>query len=206
MNIIVVGCGKVGANLANVLSAQGHDVSVVDRNEDSFAALDAEFKGFTTVGFPIDQDVLRKAGIESCDALAAVTEDDNANIMVAQMAKHIFKVPNVTTVLDDPNRGEIFTQFGLETICPTNLTVASVCTALNDESESVHLNLSSHTVTFQTMDIPKEYSGSRVSEIVFEKNETLFAIEHEDHSMQPVFLSNPYLQKGDRLIFAKFVD
>ncbi len=206
MNVIVVGCGKVGANLANVLCELGHDVSVVDRNEDSFTALDADFKGFTTVGIPIDQDVLRKAGIESCDALAAVTDDDNSNIMVAQMAKNIFKVSNVATVISDPNRGEIFAQFGLETICPTNLTVASVCTALNDTAEAVPLNLSSHTVTFLTMDIPKEYIGARVSEITLEKNETLFAIEHEDHSMQPVFLSNPYLKKGDRLIFAKFVD
>ena len=122
------------------------------------------------------------------------------------MAKHFFKVSNVATVISDPNRGEIFTQFGLETICPTNLTVASVCTALNDTAEAVPLNLSSHTVTFLTMDIPKEYIGARVSEITLEKNETLFAIEHEDHSMQPVFLSNPYLKKGDRLIFAKFVD
>ena len=66
--------------------------------------------------------------------------------------------------------------------------------------------MGSHTVMFQTMDIPKEYIGLRVSEIVLEKDETLFAIEHEDHQMQPVFLSNPSLKEGDRLIFAKFAD
>ena len=206
MNIIVVGCGKVGANLANVLSEQGHDVSVVDRNEDSFASLDPEFSGFTTVGVPIDQDILRKAGIDSCDALAAVTNDDNANIMIAQMAKNIFRVPKVITRIYDPERGEVFRQFGLETICPTSLTVASVCAALNDKAETVPVHMGSHTVMFQTMDIPKEYIGLRVSEIVLEKDETLFAIEHEDHHMQPVFLSNPSLKEGDRLIFAKFAD
>ena len=92
MNILVVGCGKVGSNLAGILSNQGHDVSVVDRNEEDFDLLPKDFDGFTTIGFPVDLDVLKKAGIESCDAVCAVTPNDNINIMTCEVAKEIFKV------------------------------------------------------------------------------------------------------------------
>lgn len=77
MNILVVGCGKVGSKVASDLSRMGHDVSVVDRSEKRFALLDEDFSGLTVCGVPIDQDVLKLAGVESCDALAAMTEDDN---------------------------------------------------------------------------------------------------------------------------------
>ena len=82
MNILVVGCGKIGSRLAYVLEQQGHDISIVDENEEKFELLPADFYGFTTVGTPIDQDVLKRAGIESVDVVAAVTPDDNINVMV----------------------------------------------------------------------------------------------------------------------------
>ncbi|MEG1870224.1 MAG: NAD-binding protein, partial [Oscillospiraceae bacterium] len=87
MNILVIGCNKVGARLANVLCRMGHDVVVVERNRENFRHLDDDFDGFTVEGVGIDQDVLREAGIEGCDALAAVTDDDNTNAMVCQIAK-----------------------------------------------------------------------------------------------------------------------
>ena len=126
MTILVVGCGKVGSRLASVLDKMGHDVSVIDQDERNFHMLDADFSGFTTVGIPIDQDVLRRAGIENCDALAAVTHDDNVNIMVAQLAREFFKIERVIVRIYDPNREDVFSHFGLSTICPTNLTVETV--------------------------------------------------------------------------------
>ncbi len=206
MNILVVGCGKVGVNLCNILSAEGHDVSVVNKTADEFAGLSPEFTGYTTLGIGIDQDVLKRAGVESCDVLVAVTSDDNTNIMVAQLAKEFFKVPKVYARINDPHKCEVFSNLGLQTICPTNLTVATLCSAVNESTSIANVSIGSHTMVLSEMYIPKEYIGIRVSEIKFEENEVLVAIEREDKTLNKVFLTNYELMRGDKLIFAKFVD
>jgi len=206
MNILVVGCGKVGANLASALSQQGHDVSVVAKEEESFDMLSPEFNGYTTHGVPIDQDVLKKAGIESCDALAAVTQDDNINIMVSQLAREIFKVPKVLARIYDPSREDVFSHFGLHTVCPTKLTVSAVCSALTDNHTAKNINIGSHTLSFTEIDIPKDYIDKKVSEINFEKNEILYAIARDGAELMLVGLENLTLKKGDKLIFSRIVD
>ncbi|HBQ64390.1 MAG TPA: hypothetical protein DD727_05630 [Clostridiales bacterium] len=130
MQIIVIGCGKVGSKLANVLSREGHDVVVVENEGENFLGLDRDFNGVTISGVPIDQDVLRHAGIETADALAAVTPDDNVNIVVCQIAKEIFKVPTVVARIYNPAREHVFHEFGLETVCPTNMTVSAIHTRI----------------------------------------------------------------------------
>jgi len=95
MYIVIVGCGRLGSTLATRLSKEGHDVAIVDRNPDNFGRLSDEFNGTTVPGVGFDSDVLRSAGIEHADGFAAVTEGDNMNIMAAQVAKNIFKVPMV---------------------------------------------------------------------------------------------------------------
>ncbi len=205
MNILIIGCGKVGAQLAGVLCRQGHDVSVISRKEEDFQALPDDFTGITTHGVPIDREVLKKAGIESCDALTAMTQDDNTNIMVSQIATEIFNVPKVLARIYDPRRGDVFSHFGLQTVCPTNLTVSAVCSALTDTVKSKNINIGAHTLTFSVMEIPKEYYDKAVREIVFEENEVLYAIER---SAQLILIgqSNPIMRKGDKLIFSKLAD
>ena len=141
LNVLIVGCGKVGSFLAQVLESRGHDVSIVDK---SASALDpannvrlAGFSGLCVCGEPIDLDVLRSAGIESCDAVVAVTPSDNTNILVAQVATKIFGVQNVTARIYDPARQEVFAgQMAIHTICPTLLTVDTLLnTALKKEDE-----------------------------------------------------------------------
>lgn len=205
MNILVVGCGKVGSRLANVLSRQGHDVSVISKEEANFERLSSDFNGFTTLGVPIDQDVLKKAGIENCDALAAVTEDDNVNIMVCQLAREIFNVQRVLARIYDPIREDVFSQFGLHTICPTNMTVEGVCAYLSEHTDAQSVHFGATTVSFYSMDIPREYIGARVSAIEFEPEEVLYAVERETKFIL-VGLQNLFLQKGDKLIFSKRVD
>ena len=205
MNILVIGCGKVGAALCSNLSAQGHDVSVIDSNQDKFSNLSPDFSGYTFTGVAIDQDVLKKAGAENCDALAAVTSDDNTNLMVIQIAKEFFHVPKVFARVNDPKKDAVFTEFGLTTICPTNITVATLCSVLNNETAS-SAAVGEHTVVMSEMDSPREFVGKRISEIEFEKNETLIAIEHEDKTISMVFLKNMELCKGDKLIIAKIAE
>ena len=136
MNILVIGCGKVGSNLSSELLHLGHDVSVIAAREEEFSELPHDFSGFTTVGVPIDQDVLKRAGIESCDAVAAVTDDDNVNLMVVQLAKEIFNIQNVYTRVMDPKKNEVFMKMGLNTICPTNMMVSSLTAAISETNVS----------------------------------------------------------------------
>jgi len=119
VRIVILGCGRVGSTLATMLDAEGHDVTILDLNADQFRRLGADFNGTAMVGTGIDEDVLRRAGIEQADAFIAVTNGDNTNIMSSQIARVIFKVPKVITRIYDPVRQETYRALGLETICPT---------------------------------------------------------------------------------------
>jgi trk system potassium uptake protein TrkA len=119
MYVVIMGCGRVGARLAQQLVRAGHEVIVMDMLPAAFERLGREFTGSTMVGNGIDHDDLVKAGIERADAFAAVTQGDNRNIMAAQIAKHVFKVPRVVTRIYDPIRQDTFKALGLDAISPT---------------------------------------------------------------------------------------
>jgi trk system potassium uptake protein TrkA len=122
MRFVILGCGRVGARLANALDAEGHQVSIVDRNPDAFRRFLAEgFNGEAVVGVGIDEDVLRRAGIEEADVFIAATNLDNVNAMAGQIAQLIFKVPRVIARLYDPIREEVYQTAGLRTVCPTKV-------------------------------------------------------------------------------------
>ena len=121
MNIIILGCGRVGAQLAAMLDEEGHKVTIMDREPYSFRRLPANFQGEALVGNGTDEDDLRRAGIEEADAFIAVTQGDNRNVMAAQIAKHVFDVPKVVCRIYDPLREELYNTLGLETISPTTL-------------------------------------------------------------------------------------
>lgn len=121
MKVVIMGCGRVGSQLATRLDREGHRVGVIDLYASSFRRLPDDFRGLTVVGTGIDEDVLRSAGIEGADAFVAVTEGDNRNIMAAQVAREIFAVPECVARIYDPAREEIYREIGLDTICPTKL-------------------------------------------------------------------------------------
>ena len=119
--VIIMGCGRTGGQLANLLDAAGHNITVMDVDAYSFRRLSPDYKGKALVGNGIDQETLKKAGIEDAEVFIAVTQGDNRNIMAAQIAKHIFNVPRVICRIYDPLRQEIFQTLGLETISPTTI-------------------------------------------------------------------------------------
>lgn len=119
MNIIILGCGRVGALLAAQLDNAGHAVTIIDSSNDAFQRLDPEFKGDKVTGNGVDEEVLRRARVESADAFIAVTNGDNRNIMASQMAKQLFKVNKVLCRIYDPLRESTYRELGLETFCPT---------------------------------------------------------------------------------------
>ena len=119
MNVIVVGCGRVGSELAYRLFQKGHQVSVVDALPSAFDYLPADFRGRSVEGEVMNQDVLRRAGIEGADALAAVTNSDALNAVVGHLAQAVFHLPNVVTRNYDPKRRGIHEAFGLQVISST---------------------------------------------------------------------------------------
>ena len=119
MKIIILGCGRVGATLAQMMDQAGHKVTVIDYSNDAFQRLDQSFGGKTVMGDGIDEDVLKRAEIEQADVFVAVTNGDNRNIMASQIAKHIFNVKKVLCRIYDPIRTEIYQGLGLDVICPT---------------------------------------------------------------------------------------
>jgi trk system potassium uptake protein len=119
--IVIVGCGRLGSQLANQLSRVGHSVVVIDREETTFQNLSPDFSGFRIEGDATHLEVLKAAKLEGADIFFATTREDNVNLMVAQVARKIFDVPHVLARVFDPKREEVFAQLGIETICPTSV-------------------------------------------------------------------------------------
>jgi len=121
MNVIIMGCGRVGAQLAATLDTEGHKVTILDVDAFSFKKLPKTFKGIAIVGNGLDYESLKKAGIERADVFVAVTQGDNRNVMSSQIAKHIYHVPKVVCRIYDPIREEMYHNLGLETVGPTKV-------------------------------------------------------------------------------------
>ncbi|MBL7210229.1 MAG: TrkA family potassium uptake protein [Candidatus Omnitrophica bacterium] len=121
MYVIIVGCGRVGSELAKLLSGEGYNVVVIDKNCASFERLGSTFNGLTMVGNGFDLELLKQAGIEKADAFCAVTNGDNTNLIASQVAKKIFKVPKVLARVYDPLRAHIYANLGMDIISGTVL-------------------------------------------------------------------------------------
>lgn len=124
MYAIIVGCGRVGSELAKLLSGEGHNVVIIDRSRDALGRLGESFNGLSLIGNGFDLELLKQAGIEKADAFCAVTNGDNTNLICAQVAKKIFKVPRVFARVYDPQRAHIYTALGLDIISGTMLFAA----------------------------------------------------------------------------------
>ena len=119
MQVLIVGCGRVGSGLARDLVTQGFEVSIVDESPEAFHLLGDEFPGEFVVGRALDWETLREAGIEDATAFVACTDGDNTNIVIAQIAQKKYGIGCVVARVYDPLRAEIFAQAGIRTVCPT---------------------------------------------------------------------------------------
>jgi trk system potassium uptake protein TrkA len=131
-----MGCGRVGARLAQMMVAAGHEVTVLDIKSSAFSRLGQDFKGTTMLGNGIDQELLRRAGIERADAFVAATQGDNRNIMASQIAQHVFGVKSVVTRVYDPLRSDTFKALGLKAISPTIIGAHAFYEELTGETAS----------------------------------------------------------------------
>lgn len=121
MKVVILGCGRVGSTIAATMAREGHEITIIDQNPDSFRRLANDFEGKKIVGNGLSEDTLRKADVEHADAFVAVTNGDNRNIMSVQLAKVRFKVPKVVARIYDPIRSYVYADMGIDTICTTCL-------------------------------------------------------------------------------------
>ena len=121
MKIIIMGCGRVGAQIVRLLEHGGHEITILDTDAYSFRRLPPDFSGTALLGNGMDEEVLRRAGIEEADIFITMTQGDNRNVMAAQIAKHIFNVPRVISRIYDPLRQELYDTLGIEAFSPTTI-------------------------------------------------------------------------------------
>jgi len=204
MQIIVIGCGKVGSKFAQMMSDEGHDIVIVDNDSKLFKSLGMNFNGITVTGVPIDQDVLKNAGIETADVLIALTPDDNTNIMVCQVAKEIFNVPKVLARIFNPEREDVFHQFGLDTICPTNFTVDVIKSFVFNDKDVSKFNIGSNLISFKKEKVAEIHEGKRISSIKLKSGLFIFGIVRNG----TFIFSYPSLRvyKDDLLVIAEKID
>lgn len=207
MNVLVIGCGRLGTRLALGLDRHGHDVAVVDSNADNFHNLGDGFNGITVVGMPLDMTVLKNAGVENCDAMAVVTPDDNLNITVSQIAQEFFGVKNVVARISDPAREKVFKSFGLKTVCPTKLAGDAIFTALTQPWDSKNISFETATTAFHIRPVEESRIGYPATVMPADSGEVLFGVLHKDGAMELCSADRSVLlDEGDKVIFAKIID
>ncbi|MFT9494624.1 potassium channel family protein [Anaerosolibacter sp.] len=124
--IVIIGCGRLGSHLARLLSKARKSVVVIDKDEHSFHRLTDEFSGFTIEADAIEIDTLLRAKIDRADVVVTTTNDDNTNIMIAQIAKTIYNVPKVIARLFEPSRQQVYEELDIQTLCPTILSAIAL--------------------------------------------------------------------------------
>jgi trk system potassium uptake protein TrkA len=130
VNVLVIGCGRVGAGVALELTGAGWDVSVIDEREEALGRLGDHWPGRFVVGHGMDTEVLRQGGIEDADAVVVATNGDNTNIVIGQVAARRFEVANVAVRILDPARARFYASQGMQTICPTQTAIESLTAAV----------------------------------------------------------------------------
>jgi trk system potassium uptake protein TrkA len=198
MYVIIIGCGRVGSELAKLLSNEGHNVVVIDKNPESFNRLGKKFNGLTLVGSGFDINLLKEAGIEKADAFCCVTNGDNTNIVSAQLAKKIFQVPKVVARVYDPPRAEIYKTLGLNIISGTTLFAALIRDKLIEEKFSSYL-LDASEFGMLEIEINEKIKGKTVGEINIPLEFMIVALIK--HNKRPIIPdSTAKLEMGDKLI------
>jgi trk system potassium uptake protein TrkA len=136
MFVIIMGCGRMGAALATMLEEDGHEIAILDIDKYAFDHLPPNFRGRKILGDGTDQDTLRRAGADHADAFVAATRGDNRNALAAQVAKHVFDIHRVGSVIFDPIREEVYKELGLRTINPTKLEARLLRESIERDGDS----------------------------------------------------------------------
>ncbi len=165
MHVVVVGCGRVGSELAKALDGGGHSVAVIDKNRNAFRWLPEGFEGRTIHGFGFDREHLEEAGIRDAGAFAAVTNGDNSNILSARIARETYQITNVVARIYDPRRAEIYQRLGIPTVAAVAWTTDQVLRRLFPENKVTEWSDASGAVSLVERALPEEWAGRKLGEL-----------------------------------------
>jgi trk system potassium uptake protein len=166
VRVIVVGCGRVGSELAVRLQRDGHDVALIDKVARSFRRLPEDWPGERIIGFGFDRDVLEQAGVHQASALAAVTSGDNTNILTARIARETFELPYVVARIYDPRRAVIYQRLGIPTVATVSWTVDQVLRRLLPEDAVTAWTDPTGEISLVEHLLPDALCGRKLSELV----------------------------------------
>ncbi|WP_232719424.1 potassium channel family protein [Gordonia metallireducens] len=161
MQVVIMGCGRVGSSLAMAMQKRGHDVAIIDRDPSAFARLSADFAGRTITGVGFDRDILVKSGIEHADAFAAVSSGDNSNIIAARVARETFDVERVVARIYDAKRAEVYERLGIPTVATVPWTTERFVSALG-ETATTEWRDPSGTLAVAEIDVDESWIGVSV--------------------------------------------
>ena len=203
MHVVVVGCGRVGSQLAALASAEGHSVGIIDKRESAFVRLPPDFAGRSVTGFGFDRDRLVEAGIEEADALAAVTSGDNSNIVVARIARETFGIERVVARIYDPGRAAIYARLGIPTVATVAWTTDQALRKLLPAEARTEWTDPSGKVCMVEHDLPLAWAGRPLRGLDEAGRWRLAAVTRAGQAL----VAGPDLigQEGDVLLFSAAV-
>lgn len=201
MKVLIVGCGRLGSELAYLLYKNGHDVSIIDVDEAAFDILQPDFQGHMVEGDALSQEVLKRAGIDSANAVAAVTSDDATNLVVGKIAADIYQIDNVVTRNFEPNIAPIFELFNLEVVRRTSWGASRFEELLLNESFKMVYSFGDGTVDYYQVLVSQPWVGKKVGDLQLSPKQCLLAsITREGTSFIPTV--DDILEKNDLLHFS----
>ncbi len=195
MRAIIMGCGRVGEQVARILDREGHEVTIIDFDAVALARLGTNFRGRTIKGVGFDRDVLIEAGIESADSFAATSSSDNANVVAARVARNLFHVPRVIARLYDPRRAEIYQRLGLLTISSTTWGAQRIYELLTHDNLDPVMSFGSGEVKIIHIDLPPQLEGRIVNHITAPGEIVVVAITRDGRAILPTL--GTQFRKGD---------
>ncbi|TML38893.1 MAG: TrkA family potassium uptake protein [Actinobacteria bacterium] len=201
MHVIVVGCGRVGSELAVALERDGHDVAVIDKDRRAFQKrLPERWTGRAVVGFGFDRDHLEQAGIREAAALAAVTSGDNSNILTARIARETYEIPNVVARIYDPRRALIYQRLGIPTVATVTWTTDQVMRRLFPEVSVTEWTDPTGELALLERALPPAWAGRRIQALDMDERIRVVALRRGSQSK--LIVRDLVGQEGDILWFA----
>lgn len=202
-NIIVVGCGRVGSRLALMLSNYENNVCVIDRDPRAFASLGRDFNGATFAGVGYDEDVLMKAGIDECDFLAAVTQSDNVNLMVVEIARRLYDVPHAVARLYNTGHERAYLQLGIDYVCGTALVAEEIFSKISSGLGDHITTLGDCEVVQFALDLSQTRSDYiKVSDLESRHKIRVCYFERADGEISSIPTPSSVLYHGDTVLVA----
>ncbi len=185
MKFLIIGCGRVGSELALTLSHRGHVVTVIDKDPAAIAALGTGFKGQMLIGSSFNRDLLLQAGIECSDGLAAVTGSDETNVVSAQLARRLFRVPKAIARAYDPRKAEMYRRLGIQTLNPITWGSNRIAELLSYSHLDTIVSLGSGEIDVVEAEIPLLWVGRTVSDATISGELHVAAISRSGHTFLP---------------------